>query len=130
MQKCCKNSYQLCEPFVGCPQGLIIGVPPTYTDTEIFLRFYKNQNLCEVVSGTVDEYFNVFLQSTEFSEGFFNPYGGTYSVAFFDSSNNALIEFEINGTLYDAIDFSLIQGTAPQEYLQEYLQINIFTYGG
>jgi len=111
MQKCCKNSYSICDDFVGCPEGLLIRVPPGYPDADVIIRIFKNNKLSFEVEQIIDEIGFAFIQADEFPTGYINPFGATYSIQFITASTGEIYEFMVAGGVYDSIEFNLIQGT-------------------
>jgi hypothetical protein len=111
MQKCCKNSYSICNDFVGCPTGLIIKVPPGYPESDIIIRIFKNDKLAFNVEDSIDEGGFVLIDIEELPNGYINPYGATYTIQFMTYSTGEVYEFMVQGSVYDSIEFNLIQGT-------------------
>lgn len=122
MQKCCKNSFQVCEEFLGCPEGLVIKVPPGYPSEDIIVRVYKNGKIGYEVEATIDEGGFVSIYDYDLPEGFLNPFGSTYSVQFVEYTTGEVYEFVIGQYEYDAIDFNLLFG----ESISQNFIIDIF----
>lgn len=110
MQKCCKNSFAVCEDFIGCPESLLIKVPNGYPLEDIIIRVYKDGKIATDVSGVIDEGGYVTVYTEDLPDGFINPYGATYSIQFIAFTSGTVYEFMVDGSVYDAIDFEVIAG--------------------
>lgn len=111
MQKCCKNSFAVCEDFIGCPESLLIKVPNGYPLEDIIIRVYKDGKIATDVSAVIDEGGFATVYSEDLPDGYINPYGAIYSIQFILFSSGGVYEFMVDGSLYDAIDFEVIQGS-------------------
>lgn len=122
MLKCCKNSFAVCEDYIGCPDTLIVKVPSGYPLEDIIIRVYKDGKVGADVSTVIDEGGFVTIYSDDLPDGFINPYGATYSIQFILFSSGEVYEFMVDGGVYDGIDFEVIQGMA----LSQEFVINVF----
>lgn len=111
MLKCCKNSFAVCEDYIGCPESLLIKVPSGYPLEDIIIRVYKDGKIASDVSGVIDESGYVTIYSDDLPEGFINPYGATYSIQFILFTSGEVYEFMVDGGVYDGIDFEVISGS-------------------
>lgn len=118
MLKCCKNKYQYCDSFVGCPECIIIRVPYGYIQETIIIRVIKNNQSAWEFEVSIDENLFATICSAgtlkNWPEGFVNPYGGSYEIQFLDATTTEVIEFTIGATTYDGIDLPLVPGSAAQ----------------
>jgi hypothetical protein len=111
MQKCCKNSFNICDSYIGCPEALVITVPPGYPEEDIIIRVYKNAKVAYDVEATIDEGGAVSIYTDDLPDGFINPFGSTFSIQFVQYSNMSVYEFMVGGSLYDSIEFDVVFGT-------------------
>lgn len=116
MLKCCKNSYSICEDFVGCPEELIIKVPPGYPVEDIIIRIFKDGKIAYDVSATIDEGGFVIIYTDDLPDGFLNPYGSTYSIQFILYTSGGVYEFMVGGEVYDSINFGVIFGSPTSQH--------------
>lgn len=112
MLKCCKNSYTICDDFIGCPNELFITVPPGYPEQDIILRIYKNGKVAYDVEATIDEGGVVVVYSDDLPDGFINPFGATFAIQFIQYSTGTIYEFMNSGSQYDAIEFKVVFGAS------------------
>jgi hypothetical protein len=122
MLKCCKNSFAICDEFIGCPESLVIKVPTEYPEESIIVRLYKNGKVAFDIEGEIDGGGFVTIPLEELPDGFVNPFGATYSIQFILFTTLKVFEFMVDGSLYDSVEFNLINGTS---YSPNFI-INIF----
>jgi hypothetical protein len=122
MQKCCKNSFTICDDFIGCPEELFITVPTGYPDDDIIVRLYKNGKIAYDVLATIDEGGIAVIYTDDLPDGFINPYGATFAIQFIQTSNGGVYEFMAGGGQYDSIEFNVVFG----ESISQAFYINIF----
>jgi hypothetical protein len=122
MQKCCKNSFNICDDFVGCPEELFITVPTGYPEEDIIIRIYKNGKIAYDIEATIDEGGIAAIYADDLPDGFINPYGSTFSIQFVQYSNGEVYEFMVGGGQYDSLEFNVIFGQSTSQAFN----INIF----
>lgn len=112
MQKCCKNSFNICDAYIGCPEALVITVPPDYPEEDIIIRIYKNGKIAYDIEATIDEGGAVSIYADDLPDGFINPFGSTFSIQFIQYSTLEVYEFVNVGGLYDSLEFSVDFGAS------------------
>ena len=118
MQKCCKNSFTICDSYVGCPEALIITVPFDYPEEDIIIRIYKNGKVAYDIEATIDEGGVVSIFSDDLPDGFINPFGSMFSIQFVQYSNGLVYEFMTSDGQFDSIEFSVVFGaSSPQNFI-------------
>lgn len=112
MVNCCKNSYRICDSFVGCPQGLEVKVPISYSQPSIVIRIVKNNVAMEVAADVEDGYAAIDLIN-DAPDGFINGHGSPmYELFLLDASTLEVIELQTTGDPVTSVIFQVIAGTS------------------
>jgi len=115
MENCCKNSYRICDKFIGCPLELKIKVPENYTEDSVFVKIYKGGVAVEVLVDVAFGYATIDLLDDDFPEGFINGYGSPiYEVFLIDIETNQIIELQPSGSPVTSVIFEVMVGTSSQ----------------
>lgn len=114
MVNCCKNSYRICDSFVGCPEELLIKVPASYTELSVTIRIYKGDTAVEVTKSVVGGYATIFLDE-ELPEGFINGYGSPiYEVFMFNPTTLEIVELQVSGDPVTSLIFQVTAGISSE----------------
>jgi len=105
----CSSCYPLCDLVITCAETVFVTLPPDYTGETVTLRFVNGQNHVALVadlvvtSGVVE-----FIPNDEMPEAFLNPYGGPYTLEFFDPVLLAPVQFTAkDAEVYSCVTFSV-----------------------
>ena len=114
MVNCCKNSFRICDAFVGCPLELVIKVPASYTEESVIIRVYKGENAIEVTAPVVAGFATIDLLD-DAPEGFINGYGSPiYEVFLFNPTTMEIVELQASGDPVASVIFEVKAGTTSQ----------------
>jgi hypothetical protein len=114
MVNCCKNSFRICDSFVGCPVELLIKIPESYIEPTITIRIYKGDSVVEVTKSVIDGYATIFLDE-ELPDGFINGYGSPiYEVFMFNPTTLEIVELQASGDPVTSLIFQVTAGTSLQ----------------
>lgn len=114
MVNCCKNSYRICDSFVGCPDELLIKIPASYTEPTITIRIYKGENAIENTWVVSDGYALVDLEGY-FPDGFINGYGSPiYEVFMFNPTTLEIVELQASGDPVTSLIFQVMAGVSSE----------------
>ena len=108
MLQCCTDCYQFCTPFFDCTDSFMVKVPTGYELETMTVQITKpgvnitiNQELDVTGAGFVE------LDLTLLPSGYFNAYGGNYSMLLINPETGRLIEFTAcDGNKYTSICFT------------------------
>lgn len=118
MLRCCKNKYNYCDAFIGCPECILIRVPYGYVQETIIIRVIRNRDTAYEFEVSIDQdlFATICAIGTlkNWPEGFINPYGSSYEIQFLDATTTGVIEFTMGGVTYDGINLPIIAGNAAQ----------------
>lgn len=114
MVNCCKNSFRICDSFVGCPEELLIKIPASYTEPTINIRLYKGENAIEVTTDVVAGYATIELLD-DLPDGFINGYGSPiYEVFMFNPTTLEIVELQASGDPVTSLIFQVTAGSSSQ----------------
>lgn len=126
MAQCCNDCFKVCEPLNGCPTAFFIFVPMDYNEPEIIVNITKpgvNVRIQQLLD--IDEFGFIDIDLTGVSEGFFNPWGGQYTISFTNSDTLQPVVFTADdGKQYTDICMSFAQTITNQE--DNWIALNIF----
>lgn len=109
MVNCCKNNMVVCQPIIGCCDQLWLEVPPSYTELIVKVRVGKgNGTYFEQLLDVEDGFIQIDLE--ELAEGWFNYYGGPYTIQYIDPSTNQVIEFVHSGQTVSGVEWTMEPG--------------------
>lgn len=114
MVNCCKNSFRICDSFVGCPLELLIKIPASYTEPTITIRIAKGNVSIEtswVVSGG---YATIDLEGY-FPDGFINGYGSPiYELTLINPTSVDVVELQASGDPVTSVIFQVMAGISSE----------------
>ena len=118
MALCCNKCYPICLPLPSCPAAVLVYTPPGLWGRGMMVNIVKpgvNVQGQQLLSIGADGFVDIDLDALP--EGFFNPWGGQYTISFADPDTpNQLISWTaINGEIYDSICLSFIQTISNDE---------------
>lgn len=116
MALCCNNCYPICQPLASCPSAVYVKVPIDYEGLSITVNINKpgvNIQGQQVLNVGEDGFVEVDLEALP--EGFFNPWGGQYSINFADSAGQVIIFTAMDGKQYDSICLTFAHTISNQE---------------
>lgn len=112
MVNCCKNSFRICDAFVGCPVALEVKIPASYSQPSVVVRIYKGEVAMEVTKDVIDGYATIDLLD-DGPEGFINGYGSPiYELFLLDASTLDVIELQASGDPVTSLIFEVKAGTS------------------
>ncbi len=110
MENCCKNSYRICAPFIGCPESMAVKVPATYTEESVVVRIVKGNITLDIVADVVDG-FAMVDASGYTPKGFLNGYASPmYEVILFNAVTNEILELQSSGDPVTSVIFQIVSG--------------------
>jgi len=62
---------------------------------------------------TIDLYGSVLLDITQFPDGLFTPYSGTFQLMLYNASDNSPVSFTLCGTTYNGFSITFYTGESP-----------------
>ncbi len=111
MENCCKNSYRVCTPFVGCPTELLIQVPSSYSEESIIMRLVKG-NVSIDFNLPIEDGYAYLDVDANIPEGFINGFGSPlYELILLDINSGQIVELQSTGDPVTSIIFQVITGT-------------------
>ena len=114
MANCCKNSFRLCEPFVGCPLELLVKIPASYLEATIVIRITKGNVSFDCTKLVIDGFALIELLDNA-PEGFMNGYGSPiYELVLLDQLTYEPIELQASGDPVTSVIFQVVAGTSSQ----------------
>jgi len=118
MALCCNKCYPICQPLASCPAAVYVYTPPGDFGRGILVNIVKpgvNVQGQQLLSIAPDGFVEIDLEALP--EGFFNPWGGQYTISFADPDlpNKPLTYMSIDGQEYDSICLSFIHTISNEE---------------
>lgn len=118
MALCCNKCYPICLPLPSCPTTVYLFTPPGDYGRGILVNIIKpgvNVQGQQLLSIGGDGFVEIDLEALP--EGFFNPWGGQYTISFADPDlpNKPLTYISVDGEQYDSICLSFIQTISNEE---------------
>jgi len=118
MALCCNKCYPICLPLPSCPTAVFLYTPPGDYGRGILVNIVKpgvNVQGQQLLSIGGDGFVEIDLEALP--EGFFNPWGGQYTISFSDPDlpNKPLTYISVDGEEYDSICLSFIQTISNEE---------------
>lgn len=114
MVNCCKNSFRICDAFVGCPVALEVKIPASYSQPSVVIRIYKGEVAMEVTKDVIDGYATIDLLD-DGPDGFINGYGSPiYEVFMFNPTTLEIVELQASGDPVTSLIFQVTAGTSSQ----------------
>jgi hypothetical protein len=118
MALCCNKCYPICLPLPSCPAAVFLYTPPGDYGRGITVNIVKpgvNVQGQQLLSIGADGFVEIDLEGLP--EGFFNPWGGQYTISYSDPDlpNQVLTFTAQDGQQYDSICLSFIQSISNQE---------------
>jgi hypothetical protein len=109
----CSSCYPLCDLVISCAQVVFVTVPPAYTGETINLRLVNGRNHVAIITGLpITSGVVEFNAVDELPEAFLNPYGGPFTLQFFDPVLLNPIEFTAkDAKVYSCVTFHVEQTT-------------------
>lgn len=112
MVNCCKNSYRICDSFVGCPAELIVKVPASYTGQSIVIRITKGAASYDY-NVSVEDGFATIDFTAYGPDGFINGYGSPlFELFMFDPTTQGIIELQPSGDPVTSVIFQVMAGAS------------------
>jgi hypothetical protein len=118
MALCCNKCYLICQPLPSCPAAVYLFTPPGDFGRGILVNIVKpgvNVQGQQMLSIAPDGFVEIDLEALP--EGFFNPWGGQYTISFADPDfpNQPLTFIAADGQEYDSICLSFIHTISNEE---------------
>lgn len=114
MVNCCKNSYRICEFFVGCPEELVIKIPASYTEQSVTIRITKGDVAAEATMAVVGGYTTIDVVDA-LQEGFINGYGSPiYEVILINPTSGEVVELQASGDPVTSLIFQVMAGISSE----------------
>ena len=111
MVNCCKNSYRICESFVGCPEELLVKIPTSYTEEMVVVRIMKGEVSFDY-NVPVEDGFASINFTTYGPDGFINGYGSPiYELFLYNPTTMSIVELQQSGDPVTSVIFSVNAGT-------------------
>jgi UDP:flavonoid glycosyltransferase YjiC (YdhE family) len=109
----CSSCYPLCDLVISCAQVVFVTVPPAFTGETINLRLVNGRNHVAIIPGLfVTSGVVEFNAVDELPEAFLNPYGGPFTLQFFDPVLLNPIDFTAKDAKpYSCVTFHVEQTT-------------------
>ena len=114
MVNCCKNSYRICDSFVGCPVELLIKIPASYTEPYVTIRIFKGESAVEQTLVVAGGYATFDLDGYA-PDGFINGYGSPiYEVFMFNPTTLEIVELQSSGDPVTSLIFQVMAGISSE----------------
>ncbi len=108
---CCTDQILSCQSIPECFDLLSVAMPLEYTSDLATLHFSNGKgnilrlSELEVINGWVE--INLEDESLGIPKGYFNQYGGFYSLQFMDNQNQAIDFFGLDNKVYNQVVFKV-----------------------